>query len=86
MLRGQTLTSADGAFTLVSSQEGFVYLRQADGPVLWIYFLGWLRGLELSEDGTVQVRDWEEDELPVASSPCPKIWKPLRCSWAKRGS
>jgi hypothetical protein len=66
ILRGQTLTSADGAFTLVSSEEGFLYLRRVDGPVLWSYFLGYMYGLELSEDGILQVRDWEEgEEQPV---------------------
>ncbi len=62
VLCGQTLTSADGAFTLVSSEEGFIYLRRVEGPVLWIHFLGWLHGLELSENGILQVRDWEEEE------------------------
>ena len=34
--------------------------------MLWIHFLGWLNGLELNEDGILQVRDGdEEEEYPV---------------------
>ena len=75
VLRGQTLISPNGAFTLVSNQEGFLYLRQAEGPVLWIHHLGWLHGLELTEDGILQVRNWDEEELPVGFLALPEDFR-----------
>ncbi|GAB3283504.1 DUF6924 domain-containing protein [Kineosporia babensis] len=59
VLRGQTLTSENGRYILVSTQEGFLYLRQVGGPILWIHHLEWLHGLELTESGRLEDRDWE---------------------------
>jgi len=58
-LRGQTLTSDNGRYALVTTFDGVVYLCRADGPVLWAVFGSFGDGLELTARGRLVSRSPE---------------------------
>ncbi|GAA0239507.1 DUF6924 domain-containing protein [Cryptosporangium japonicum] len=85
VLRWQTLTSDNGRYTLVSTREGFVYLRQVGGPVLWIHYLGQLRGLQLTTDGLLRDRNVEDECRPVRFLGVPEDLRAAELSVADDG-
>ncbi|GAB3249174.1 DUF6924 domain-containing protein [Kineosporia babensis] len=55
-LRGQSLTSANGRFTLVWDHGGQVYLREKDVGVRWLRRLEPGAGLVMDDEGSLDVR------------------------------